>query len=266
MAHTQTASKAWEEAFEIANRSKVLRAVAGVINVVVLDKTETPPPPTFPKDKPKIIAALNNLDPRGLTFWWRAGGALDLLLGKADAVVQADSWDSALQGACKAATQRKAKIGSLQFWGHGSDGTAYMAGEPLNIRSFDPTGSHFARLGELRDQMHPKEGSIWYRCCQPFRSASGKKFASRTAGFFKVPAVGHTFITWALQSGTHVLKPGQTPDWADDEGHGKKNDDLWSDPFRTHTISCLKFFPPDPVADFLEDLKLLSVTKLILGL
>jgi hypothetical protein len=261
----QIANAVWEEAFEIANRSKVLRKIAGVVNVVVLDKTQTPPPPTFPKDKPKVIATLNKLDPRGLTFWWRAGGALDYMLGKCDVVVQADGWECALKGICEAARKRKSKIGSLQFWGHGSDGAAYMAGEALNSDSFKSTGKHIALLHDVRGLMHPKEGSVWYRVCQAFRSAKGKTFAKTTADFFKVPAVGHTFIIWALQSGTKVLDPGKSPDWDDDEGHGKKNDDLWSDPFRNHTVSMLRFYPPDPAADFLSAVKLLECSKLILG-
>lgn len=203
------------------------------LNVVVFDTTER----RFP----------------ALTAWWRLGGRCARAAGYADVVIGADSWESALGQMCEAVRERsrthdRANIGLLQFWGHGTDGAMLIAGKRLDTESLLPESRLWPVLDELRRAMDPARGRLWFRGCNTFRGEEGRRFAQNTAAFFGVPVVGQTFIIWALHSGTHVLEPDATPDWTTEEGVASKRHSggRWSAPFRPHTISAIRFYPPAP--------------------
>ncbi|MGE0703715.1 MAG: hypothetical protein AB7F99_05830 [Vicinamibacterales bacterium] len=212
-----------------------------VLNVVVFDSTQTQLVP-------------------GLTYWWRAGSTLARMAGRVDVVVRADDWTPALREIAAAVRSRStpdcpARIGQMQFWGHGCDGAMLLAGRRLDTRSFARESPHRPLLDELRSLMDANQGSVWFRGCNTFRGDEGGRFAREAADFFGVPVVGHTFIIWALQSGTHILAPGETPGWSTSEGvRGRarrlsftpwaRSDSLWSAPFRPRTIPALRLAPP----------------------
>lgn len=195
-----------------------------------------------------------------LAAWWRIGSALAAAGSRADVAIGADNWASALRQVVDvvrshSTAESPARIESLQFWGHGCDGAMLMAGQLLDRRSFGQNGPHHGLLRELRTLMDPSDGIIWFRGCNTFRGDEGRRFAREAADFFGVPVVGHTFIIWALQSGTHILAPGGTPCWSPGEGVRNRprrlsfapwtqSDSMWSAPFRTRTVPALRFAPP----------------------
>jgi hypothetical protein len=195
---------------------------------------------------------------------------LQCYAGNVDLIVAADSWGNALQEIVEAVEEhsvhRPWRIGSLQFWGHGFDGNALMGAERLNKNSFLPSAPHHDALLKVKQLLHPKGGSVWFRCCQPFRGPEGKAFALAAVDFFGVPVVGHTFIIWLIQSGTQVLKPGKRPQWPDDQGFGQKVTDPWSDPLRKKTISALRFHPPMTALGFIPRVRMHKCTRALLGL
>jgi len=215
--------------------------VARPLNIVVFDSTQTALIP-------------------GLTYWWRAGAMLARVTRRADVVVTASTWRSALEQVRDAVRQRsaagaRARIGLIQFWGHGRDGAMLIDGEPLDSASLASHAGLRPLLDEVRDAIDPDAGTVWFRGCNTFRGAAGRRFARDAADFFRVPVVGHTFMIWAFHSGTHALRPGSTPHWPEGEGirsagRGRvlpvslRSDCVWSDPMRTCTIPALRFFPP----------------------
>ena len=59
---------------------------------------------------------------------------------------------------------------------------------------------------------------------------------------------GHTHVIGFFQSGTHVLRPGETPSWSPTEGVRFDGSEavgaLGSSPFAPSTITCLHCDPP----------------------
>jgi hypothetical protein len=58
----------------------------------------------------------------------------------------------------------------------------------------------------------------WFRSCDVFGTAKGHAFARGWTRFFGCRAAGHTYTINMLQSGLHVLAPGEEPTWSVDEG------------------------------------------------
>jgi hypothetical protein len=170
-------------------------------------------------------------------------------------VVGAASWEEALREVIAAVDKKGggAIIGSLQFWGHGSPGHAFMGGDALRSEDFDgkPKQNRIDLLPlihQIRDRMHPKHGSVWFRSCSPFQGEKGKMFAARASQQFGATAVGHTFNIHVWQSGTFSVEPGAWPDWPNDLGvrdRGKHKGELQiSLPLRQRTVGIFQFYPP----------------------
>lgn len=251
-----------KQAVQMENDGGPPRHVPGVVNIVVFDKTQTPPPPDTTTVPHMIGFEVKKL--ASLTFWWHTGGLFDAFQGYADGVCGAASWSEALQAALAVAKEKSAKIGSLQFWGHGADAQPLMAHDSLTTADFKPGGKHYELLLTLRDAMDPEHGSVWFRSCNVFRKSAGQAFAKAAADLLGVPVVGHTFITHVLQSGTEVARPGEAPDWPDDLGvaknrHKDGTDLLWSDPFRKRTATIFRFFPPLHKGDLVPGKSLLDI-------
>jgi len=200
----------------------------GAVNIIVYDNTNVPPAGAYTVGD-RVRSAFNTHE--SLTFWWKLGSLIDQVRGFADYSVPAATWDEAFRGIKEAVaaeadkTGEPATIASLQFWGHGSPGAAYMgsaSGGVLRASTLNTGGQFHTAAREVAGLMHPKEGHVWFRCCMPFQGASGQAFATAAASAFQAPVVGHTFTIHALQSGTRVLQPGQRPDWDEDEGIHKR--------------------------------------------
>ncbi len=248
---TPTVDESTREAIRLSNERSPLK-VNGTINIVVYDDSDYPAPDT--SQEPDEEFSADKL--KELSFWWKQGGTLYTALQFADVVIGASNWEEAFRELLSAVekTGSGKTIASLQFWGHGSPGRAYMGGHALTSAVFDGTSTLASDVAllplihQIRDKMHPEHGSVWFRCCSPFQGARGKKFAALAAQHFGATAVGHTFIIHVWQSGTFSVEPGALPDWPDDLGvrdRGKHKGDLQaSAPLRRRTVGIFQFYPP----------------------
>lgn len=223
------------------------------IHIIIYDKTNVPPPGARTvRDRVKSL-----LDPhQSLTFWWKTGGLLDRALQFADVVSGAANWKEALDAVEQAVAAHTQKTGhattiaSLQFWGHGSPGAAYMGSNstPFTRVTLSPGGEFHAQAQRIAALMHPTQGHVWFRCCMPFQGEPGHALAQAACAAFGCIAVGHTFTIHALQSGTRILRPGHKPDWDTDEGIHKrgrrKGEEIISGPLRRRTITMFRLYPP----------------------
>jgi hypothetical protein len=262
------AAAARDEAFRESNGGSVVTPAAGTMNIVVYDGSDARPPVAY-RTPPAGLGALNSSQLTSLTFWWKAGGMVQLFRQKAQKVIAADSWRSALTKVVEAAQRgidgRPKKIGSLQFWGHGAPGAMLINDRGIVTDDFSPGRPLHPLLKDLADNMSPQHGSIWFRGCNTFQGDTGQTFASAAAGFFGVPVVGHTYIIWVYQSGTYLLKPGQTPEWSKAEGGGNNKLETYSGPRKPNTVSCLRFYPPKTGGDFLSGARLSRFERLLRG-
>ena len=239
--------------------SKELRDVPqkpkGAIHVIVYDSTQVPAAGAKTiGDRVRSV-----IDPsQSLTFWWKLGSFLDQAIAFADYAVDAASWEEAFAGIEAAVEKETAKgkgpvrIASLQFWGHGSPGRAYMGSGPaLSTSTMKPGGPLHDAVRKVAGHLHDTQGHVWFRCCAPFQGSVGHEFAKTAATTFSATVVGHTFLIHALQSGTRVLRQGAQPDWDTDEGIDKRGKDKGelelSGPLRVRTVSMFRLYPPlDP--------------------
>lgn len=80
--------------------------------------------------------------------------------------------------------------------------------------------------------------------CETFGAEIGQRFAKAWVDFFNCRAAGHTYIIGPFQSGLHILKPGEEPNWSPWEGlkdgtPAAPKHALWSRPSVPNTITCL---------------------------
>jgi hypothetical protein len=91
----------------------------------------------------------------------------------------------------------------------------------------------------LRSRLAP-DALWWFRTCETLGKAEGHEFARRWTRFFNCRVAGHTHAINILQSGLHVLAPGEEPTWPLDEGVNpgaiRAKD---SSVFAPQTITCL---------------------------
>lgn len=214
-------------------------------NVIVYDETETVNEDITHGPVPAWMTEMMGAEPGSLTWWWQLGGILQSARKLADAVGGATSWDSALQFVIDAVKKEKSEsrrdvvVGSVQFWGHGGPGSASMGSRRLDINSLTPGSPLYEKLVAFKDILTPNVSSVWFRSCSNFHGREGKDFAIAYRDFFNNNAViGHTYDISALQSGTYILEPSETPGWPDDEGYE------WSNLYAPHTITALRFYPP----------------------
>lgn len=153
----------------------------------------------------------------GLTASWYVGGALYKALGRLDAYRGFATWAAAVEWL--AAYEPTRPIGEVQFWGHGRWGGLYIAEDVLEIDVLSPNHPIFPHLVNIRRRMLPDAASLWwFRTCDTFGTQVGHQFAREWTKFFECSAAGHTYNILFWQSGLHLLRPGQEPDWPIDEG------------------------------------------------
>jgi hypothetical protein len=180
---------------------------------------------------------------------WRAGAWLYRSLDRIDLCFGAASWREAIDWIL--ATRPEARIGEIQYWGHGQWGEALCGFDRLDRGAF-ARGSPLADgLRVLRGRLlDGGESLLWFRTCQLFGGRAGHDFARASADFFEARVAGHTFVIGFHQSGLHSLKPGQAPGWPLEEGIARGTPDepqlaRPSRPWAVNTITCLHGRIPD---------------------
>jgi hypothetical protein len=175
----------------------------------------------------------------GLSHAWAFGGVLYRALGRIDAWHGVWSWADGLDWLCEVARERP--IAEIQFWGHGEWGGLWIDEELLTVAALRPGHYLHDRLAHVRARLVPGGDALWwFRSCDVFGTEVGHDFARAWTRFFGCRAAGHTHTINILQSGLHVLSPGEEPAWSLDEGvvpglaHASE-----SSVFAPRTITCL---------------------------
>lgn len=183
----------------------------------------------------------------GLSHAWSAGARLYRARGWIDLARGVDSWQEALDWLCSVEPGRP--IAQIQFWGHGKWGTCRVGEDELTARSLERGHPHRQLLERIRDRLAP-DALWWLRTCETFGADRGQAFARAWSSFFDCRSAGHTYVIGVLQSGLHVLRPGEMPRWSPAEGlaegtPGAPVRALWSRPDAPNTISCFEGVLPD---------------------
>jgi hypothetical protein len=152
----------------------------------------------------------------GLTHAWSAGGVLYRALGRIDACRGAGTWAEGLDWLLDAARHRP--IAEIQFWGHGEWGGLWIDEELLTAAALEPGHYLHDRLARLKPRLVPGGALWWFRSCDVFGTERGQAFARAWTRFFDCRAAGHTHQIMFMQSGLHVLAPGEEPAWSPREG------------------------------------------------
>ena len=154
----------------------------------------------------------------GLTPVWWVGARLHRVTARADAVLGARSWDEALRWAVRVSQERGGtKIASLQAWGHGGWGFMTIGDGRLDASALEPEHALALALDALRAALAGPHALVWLRCCSAF-GHHGRHFAAALARRLGCTVAGHTHVIGFLQSGLHVLAPGEEPAWDPREG------------------------------------------------
>jgi hypothetical protein len=135
----------------------------------------------------------------------------------------------------------------------------YIGRSALDEAALQGAGEFGTLLRDFGASLNGPEALVWFRCCSAF-GASGRSFAVAAAERLRCRVAGHTHIIGFFQSGTHSLRPGERPTWAEAEGvhfqaisEGGANTTrralgaLKSSPFRPNTITCLQPDLPDGI-------------------
>ena len=185
----------------------------------------------------------------GLSHAWGAGGAMFRMLRRFDAYRGVETWEEGLRFLAEHEPDRP--IAQVQFWGHGKWGSAKVAGCPLGRRALQSRHELYAPLRDIAARMQKGEDGLWWwRTCETFGADAGQAFATELSQFLDCRVAGHTYIIGHVQSGLHSLLPGQTPQWAADEGirEGTPQQPVsayWSKIWRPKTITFLRDTVPE---------------------
>jgi len=162
----------------------------------------------------------------GLKLSWAIGCFLHKLFGKLDAYYGAESWDDAFSWL----EQRPGLLTSIQYWGHGSPGTVWLAGKSVDR-------AYFKKLvGKI-----PPNGVLWFRTCSTFQGQAGYDISKYLTTLLNCTVAAHTRIIGVLQGGLHTRAPNQEPSWPLTEGEFPKS--FWAGlglKIGNNTILCLR--------------------------
>lgn len=139
-----------------------------------------------------------------LAVAWLVGCWIQKLFGQVDDYFGATSWNQAIQWL----TAREEKVTSIQYWGHGSPGCVWLAGENITAAGLLP----------LRTVL-TVDSLLWFRTCSTFQGQLGQSFARALVAGLGCTVAAHTRTIGLLQGGLHTLKPGQAPGWPETEGN-----------------------------------------------
>lgn len=154
---------------------------------------------------------------------WLVGCWIQKLFGQVDAYYGATSWDDAVTW-----MQKQGKLDSIQYWGHGSPGTVWLAGKQM------PVGI----LGALKSQVNLST-IVWFRTCSTFQGGPGDRFSGSLANQLGCTIAGHTRVIGPLQGGLHTRKPNTLMTWPITEGELPPGliPVYWR--WGNHTVTCL---------------------------
>jgi len=153
----------------------------------------------------------------GLSHAWSVGGVLYGALRRLDAWYGATTWAEGLDWLLERSADRP--IAELQFWGHGEWGCAFIEEDKLEVSALEPGHPLHERLVALKTRLVADGTALWwFRTCETFGMQVGHDFARAWTRFFACRVAGHTHAINFLQSGLHVLAPGEEPTWPVTEG------------------------------------------------
>lgn len=157
---------------------------------------------------------------------WLVGCWLQKIFRQVDAYYGAESWDAAVSWL----EAQPEKFTSIQYWGHGSPGTVWLADKSI------PYGALLTIKNKLTSST-----IIWFRCCSVFQGKRGFEFAKTLADSMNCTIAAHTYVVGLWQSGLHTHQPCTNISWTLEEGTTLKNK-WWPEylrPWLPNTIFCL---------------------------
>lgn len=155
---------------------------------------------------------------------WLLGCVFQKLIGAVDAYYGASSWADAKAWLMEQGTP----LTVVQYWGHGSPGTVWLAEKPI------PTAEWLT----LKPLLVP-DSLVWLRVCSAFQGRTGQTFAKRLADGLGCTIGAHTRVIGLFQGGLYTITPNSMPSWSVDEG----TESTWHpefQPWLKHTIICLR--------------------------
>lgn len=175
--------------------------------------------------------------------WWLGAKVHGLARGRTPYRARGvRSWEQAIRFALDSAQETGLPIADFQAWGHGGWGFMDLGDTRLEKRTLSTLP-----LTELARSM-TDDALFWVRCCSAFGGRAGRSFAPLLAEHLGRRVAGHTYVIGVLQSGTHSLAPGGSPDWPLEEGvvieDGQPARAKGSGPRQPHTIGCLRLDLP----------------------
>lgn len=221
-----------------AATTRSTKSMNAALRLVVFDATDSP--------RDHVRGAISEgAAPRsiGLSPVWWAGTWMHRLRRVADATLGARSWDEALGWAASTAEMQKRPIGSIQFWGHGTWGCMLIGKTRLDHGAIATGQPMASTVDRFRSHLAGPEALVWLRCCSAFGGQRGRTFAGQLANRLGCRVAGHTHVIGFWQSGTHLLRPGESATWSPREGLRLEGDRvvsaLGSSPTAPHTMTCL---------------------------
>lgn len=143
------------------------------------------------------------LTDHALAFWWMVGCWLQKVLGQVDEYYGAQDWADASQWLLS----RPGMLTSVQYWGHGTQGTVWCAEKPVS----------WPDLLSLKPKLAPTT-LLWFRICSSFGGRLGHEFSQTLADGLGCTIAGHTRIIGIVQGGLHTRKPNSLASWAESDG------------------------------------------------
>lgn len=161
---------------------------------------------------------------RFLKLAWFLGCWFQKLIGVVDDYHPIDSWEET-----KVWLAARGPLEVVQYWGHGSVGTVWLAEKPLIVDEWL----------SLKPLMTPNS-LLWFRTCNTFKGRGGYAFSKILANGLNCTIAGHTRIIGIFQGGLYTRKPFTDPSWDVAEGGepSKLREDFkfWN----KHTIFCMR--------------------------
>lgn len=137
-----------------------------------------------------------------LRWTWVVGCFLHKLFGKLDDYYGAVSWDDAFTWL----ESQKKPLTMIQYWGHGSPGSVWLAQKRCDEIQFKRLAGSVT-----------KDSVLWFRSCSVFADQRGYAFSQVVSNTINCVVAGHTCTVGIFQPGLHTRKPGQAPTWSQHE-------------------------------------------------
>jgi len=147
-------------------------------------------------------------------FTWQYGA--HMFASRFDHVIGAHSWDDVPAQLLRIAPDGLPRVVELQFWGHGSDGAAYIGHQPFTAAQLaTPAWQQIKHIFVS----NPQRSLWWFRTCCTLNGDAGRAFASAVSAHFGgIKVAGHTVVIGLTHGGLVVKRPGQAAAWADNSG------------------------------------------------